>query len=114
MAIDPDELTLGLLEEEVGEPAEDWEARCYEIACHAANIIGPEATAVYGHWLGPVSREGYWAQRAGHPFIPHGWVLLRDGRVLDPTRWSFEAVQPYLFLSVPGPEYDEGGNKMRE
>jgi hypothetical protein len=34
---------------------------------------------------------------------------------VDPTRWVFEHVSPYLYHSNRvGPEYDEGGNRWRE
>jgi hypothetical protein len=49
----------------------------------------------------------------GVPFTRHGWVVLKDGRVLDPTRWVFEDAQPSLYLGPPSEEYDEGGNRWR-
>jgi len=31
-------------------------------------------------------------------FTPHGWIYIQDeGLVIDPTRWAFEAVTPYLY-----------------
>jgi hypothetical protein len=100
------------LEEAVGSTADRWHGRCYEIACVAAKLYG--GRPIYGHWLGGVKNGGHWAERAGHPFIAHGWLLLADGKVLDPTRWSFENVEPYVFVGESEGEYDEGGNRLRE
>jgi len=69
---------------------------------------------VYGHWTGPVSTEGYWRHRAGLPFIHHGWVVLPGGNILDPTRWSFEAVEPYIWVGENDGNYSEGGNDFRK
>lgn len=102
-------ITLEELEEETGMKARQWAGNCYGIACAAADMIGG-AEAVYGHWLGPVSDK---SRFAGRPiFVQHGWVLLRDGRVLDPTRWEFEGVEPYIYVGESD-HYDEGGNGFR-
>lgn len=94
--------TLQQCEKAVGEPATQWVARCYEIACaivDAGLVKGGEA--VYGHWLGPVAPRSHFADRRGTGFIPHGWIWVEDeGMVVDPTRWVFEARTPYLFYEV--------------
>lgn len=46
-------------------------------------------------------------------FIPHGWVLMPDGRIFDPTRWTFEAKSPYLYVGPDRDEYDKGSNQLR-
>lgn len=107
-----DDLTLADCEKALGEKAEAWAGRCYEIASRivAAGLL--DGTAVYGHWLGPVHCQSRFA--GGRPFIQHGWVVFpNDPRVLDPTRWVFEHEAPYLFLGEPGKLYDEGGNEWR-
>lgn len=111
----PAELTVEHLEKFVGMPAEQWHGLCFEIATAAAKLLGNGSVAVYGHYLGEMDPEGYWGPRSELPFVHHGWVRLADGRVLDPTRWSFENVEPYIFRSADAhhPEYDEGGNEWR-
>lgn len=106
----PDELTLRDAELAVGERAPAWAGRCYEIAFALAESGVVDGEAVYGHWLGPVARGTKFDR--GAPFVQHGWVLLPDGRVLDPTRWVFEGRRPYLYLGPPD-HYDEGGNRFR-
>lgn len=109
----PESLTVEKLEEAMGLPRSFWEGQCYGVACAAAELIDG-ARAVYGHWLGGVNEEGFWGDKAGLPFIQHGWVKLPDGRVLDPTRWSFEAAAPYIFLGENEGEYDMGGQSWRK
>jgi hypothetical protein len=96
----PKELpTLAECEKVLGEKAEKWVARCYEISCRivAAGLV--DGVAVYGHWTGDVASGSYFATRSARlPFVNHGWILLKDGRVLDPTRWVFENVAPYLYI----------------
>ncbi len=99
---DPKRLpTLAECEKALGEKAETWVARCYEISCAIVRAGLVKGQAVYGHWVGRVSRKSHFANRRHLPFIPHGWLLLEDGRVLDPTRWVFEAVAPYLYVGEP-------------
>lgn len=107
---DPKALAIEELEEWIGEDAEDWEGRCYEIATMAAELV--DGTPVYGHYTGYVDKDGFWSKSASMPFQRHGWVKLSDGRVLDPTRWSFEGKEPYIYIGS-GEDYDEGGNEFR-
>lgn len=92
--------TLAECEKAIGEKAETWVARCYEISCAIVEAGLVEGEAVYGHWLGPVQPKSHFADRGRLPFIPHGWILLKDGEVLDPTRWVFEAKAPYLYVGL--------------
>ena len=110
----PEDVTIEAIEEVYGYLASEWEGNCFSVATAAAKLV-PGAVAVYGHYHGPVSRDGYWAVRAGLPFQAHGWVLLEDGKILDPTRWSFMAVDPFIHLGLSrsNDDYDEGGNAWR-
>lgn len=94
--------TLEECERALGEKAKAWVARCYEISYRivAAGLVDGEA--VYGHWTGDLAPGSYFARlKRGIPFVPHGWIQLKDGRVLDPTRWVFEDVAPYLYVGEP-------------
>jgi hypothetical protein len=119
MTITADTITIAQIEEEFGHAAASWHGRCFSVATVAANLIArPSATAVYGHYLGNVDPEGYWGARLRTPFTQHGWVALDDGRILDPTRFSFENVEPYVAVFAPDDcafdDYDEGGNVWRK
>ena len=109
--------SLAEAQRRLGEEASKWAGRCYEIACAfvAAGLV--RGTAVYGHFLGRINPESYFGDRHGAPFVQHGWVLLPDGRVFDPTRFGFEndkGEAPYLHVGPLTAEYDEGGNKFRK
>jgi len=96
----PKELpTLAECEKALGEKAEKWVARCYEISCRIVEAGLVDGEAVYGHWTGDIAPGSHFSDRGKRlPFVQHGWILLKDGRVLDPTRWVFEKVEPYLYI----------------
>jgi hypothetical protein len=97
----------------VGSPALRWKKRCYEIATLFVNAGIVDGVAVYGHWLGPIHPNSCFAAKSAAGFCRHGWVKLADGSIVDPTRWCFEAVSPYVFHGPNCGKYDEGGNQLR-
>lgn len=105
----PEDLTIEKLEAAYGKPASEWHGKCSELAWAAIAVLG-QGNYAYGHYHGPVDTDGYWTDRS---FQRHGWVLLDDGRILDPTRWSFENVEPYIYIGRNKTDYDEGGNALR-
>jgi hypothetical protein len=108
----PDKITIKAVERAIGLKAGSWNGKCFEIASGIVAKGLVEGRAVYGHWRGPVHPRSKFAVASTAGFVRHGWVLLPDGRVLDPTRWAFEHVAPYLYLG-DADHYDEGGNKLR-
>jgi hypothetical protein len=83
----------------------------------ASQLVGAKlipGSAVYGHWTGPIAKDSYFHRlgAGAGPFVRHGWILLPDERVCDPTRWVFEDVAPYLYVGEAD-HYDEGGDKFR-
>lgn len=102
--------TLKECEKAIGEPARDWAGRCYEISCKIvdAGLVsrkrGLGGEAVYGHWLGPVSPRSLFADRKA-PFVQHGWIWIEShAMVIDPTRWVFEAKEPYIYADYEIPD----------
>jgi len=108
----PEDLTVKDLEEELDLPTKEWHGKC-SLPAHAAVGLLDGAQFIYGHYLGPIATDGYWGKRLGFP-NHHGWVLLEDDRVLDPTRWSFENKKPYIYIGENDGDYDEGGDFIRE
>jgi len=109
MKLDPHKIA-----EAIGIPLAKWPGNCYGIACAIVDAGLVEGTAVYGHWRGSVAESGFFGPRAHHPFVQHGWIAAPDGRVIDPTRWVFEDVSPYIYVGrADEAEYDEGGNAWR-
>lgn len=104
-------LTVAAAEVAVGSPIADWAGRCYEVSCALVEAKLVDGEAVYGHWRGPIAPGSYFAGRAGTPFVRHGWVVQRGGRVVDPTRFVFTGDAPGIYCGPSGSEYDEGGNE---
>ena len=96
----------------IGVRTEDWKGNCYSISCRIVEAGLVDGEAVYGSWRGPVA-EGSFFESGPRVFVRHGWVDVGDGTVIDPTRWVFENVEPYLYHG-PSDHYDEGNNMLRE
>lgn len=120
-------------------PLKTWPGNCFGVASRLVSENIVKGTAVYGHWNGPVAPSSMFH---GKPIINHGWVRMEDGTVVDPTRYVFEGVAPYIWtgnerdvcesgFENPDPldwecvncgctpeehkswPYDEGGNQLR-
>jgi len=92
--------TIEECEMAIGEPAEKWAGRCFEIASKIVDAgLVPGGEAVYGHWLGEISSKSRFADRRHVGFVQHGWIWVEgEGIVIDPTRWAFEARTPYIYV----------------
>lgn len=95
-------ITIKEAERAIGEPATAWGGRCFEIASRLVKASTVKGTAVFGHWTGPVHPRSRFASR-GAGFVQHGWIVTDDdsGAVIDPTRWAFEAKDPYIYSGEP-------------
>jgi|GEM_PF-2949775 len=107
-------MDINKVAEEIGIPVEDWVAQCYGIACECVKAGVVDGHPVYGHFLGYIEDGSPWDERCGNKtLVVHGWVLMPDGTIFDPTRWQFEANGPYIYVGDDA-DYDEGGNRFRE
>lgn len=108
------DLTIADVVKGIGIPVQQWSGNCYAIACAMLRAKLVRGRPAYGHWLGRVHPQSPFARRGQQPFVRHGWIVIdergdhaqRPGRILDPTRWVFEAREPYLFIGGP-PDQDE-------
>src|SRR5688572_27046285 len=99
-------LTVSQVEKAIGVPVDKWSGNCYSIACSILRARLVKGRPAYGHWLGPVHPKSPFYSRSRAPFQRHGWIVLeergahaqRPGLVLDPTRWVFEAAEPYIYV----------------
>lgn len=92
-----------------GAPAE-WAGCCHQVSSAVADLIGEEHAVVRrGYFLGPVAPDSYFGRLGG--VSQHSWVELRDGRVLDPTRFAIVGGKPWPLWVGPDDEYDIGGCK---
>jgi hypothetical protein len=85
----------------IGIPLDEWPDREDMVAYQVSHVfeIGSYAD---GHYLGLVDPD---APRFGVnsklPMQGHSWIELPDGTIVDPTRWVFENVEPYVALIAP-------------
>lgn len=103
---------VSTLEAAIGIPAENWKGRCHEISSLMLKHYRPkiEAKLCYGMFVGNIASTGYFG---GHPISRHGWLKAKDGMIIDPTRWVFEDVKPYIYYGFDNEEYDFGANEVR-
>lgn len=106
----PEDINVKDVEKAIGIPAKEWVSRCHEIATAVVESGLVKGRAVYGIYTGPVTEGHFSPSRPGHR---HGWVKLSKGRVLDPTRWVFENVPPYIYCGPGAREYDEGMQSLK-
>lgn len=110
----------GLSVEDVAEliaiPLNEWPGNCFGVASKLVEALEWDATAVYGHYLGPIAATC--TMFSPNCVTHHGWVLTKQGVVVDPTRWVFEDVQPSIAIYEPWvadseelSQYDEGGEQ---
>lgn len=101
-----EQLTVAQVEKAIGIPVREWSGKCYAIACEILRAKLVKGRPAYGHWTGDVHPKSPFARDGKRPpIVRHGWIILESGAVLDPTRWVFEAVEPYLYT---GMQQDDG------
>jgi hypothetical protein len=93
----------------IGIKVKDWPGNCYSVAVNIVESGLVEGRPEYGIWQGEIAPGSYFDDR---PIARHGWVRLPDGQVLDPTRWVFEGVDPYIYIGS-GDDYDFGAADLR-
>jgi len=93
-------------------PVKKWPGRCHEIACAMLKAGLVEGKDRYGHYFGPIADDC--EKFGGRAFTHHGWIESGD-KIIDPTRWVFENVDPYIYIGPKDdPDYDFGGNRLRK
>lgn len=100
-----------IVAEQISIPLNKWEGNCYGIACQMLIHDVLEGRPCYGHYHGAVAPDTLFS---GRQIVRHGWIETKDGYIVDPTRWAFENVEPYIFTKKKtlAKEYDEGGQKL--
>ncbi len=101
--------------------AKQWEGRCYEIAgllitkyfskFSHTNIDKSHLKLCYGIWEGDVHPASMFAGKGDS--VRHGWIN-HYGTIIDPTRWVFEHVSPYIYFGPNNGEYDYGAERFRQ
>lgn len=96
-------------------PIDWWPGQCYGIAGELLRKGVVEGSLRYGHWCGPVSPDCVIESfaKGAVMFCRHGWIEQDDNTIVDPTRYVFEAREPYIYIGE-NDHYDAGGNLFRE
>lgn len=95
-----------LLAEAIELPLASWPGNCHAVATRIRDMVPVKGMRLArGHWLGEVDRDSVYHCAP----VQHSWLLLGDGRVLDPTRWAItDPRRPAIHIG-PCDHYDEGG-----
>ncbi len=104
------QLDANRIAERIGVELSDWPGKCYAVACQMLKAKVVKGRPAYGNYHGPVVASSMFF---GKTVVRHGWIERADGMIVDPTRWVFEGVEPYIFVGLPSMEYDEGANLLR-
>lgn len=97
--------------DEICIPVDNWPGNCHAIAIAMIKHEVVEGKAMYGHYHGYIDKDSIFG---GRPFTHHGWVVRADD-IVDPTRWVFEGIDPYIYIGPKDDDaYDPGGNRVRE
>ena len=106
----PGLLDVSRIAERIGMDFSDWPGNCYAVACQMLKCKMVKGRPAYGNYHGPVAPSSMFF---GKKVVRHGWIERADGMIVDPTRWVFEGVEPYIYEGLPSMEYDEGANLLR-
>lgn len=92
-------------------PVDKWPGNCHAIAIAMVKRGVVKGKAIYGHYHGYIDADSIFGPR---PFTHHGWVVTPD-KIIDPTRWVFEGIDPYIYEGPKDDDaYDPGGNRVRK
>lgn len=78
-------------------PLDDWAGNCFAVACQINERLGLGFKPQYGHfrgWVSPLSM--FTSRERALGWCNHGWPVTGAGVVVDPTRFVFEAKEPYI------------------
>jgi hypothetical protein len=100
LVFDPEEVA-----KRIGRDVQDWQGRCHTVAGEFLLHGVVEGDLEYGCYLGPVHPVGLFGllrlDQVQPLFEWHGWIRTKDDLIVDPTRWVFENVEPYVAVIYP-------------
>lgn len=108
-----DELSVEQVSRAIGRNVDLWPGHCYAIASAMLEAGVVAGRCEYGFYYGPISDRSIFSRRAAASGVRHGWIRLPDNTICDPTRWVFEAVEPYIYFGDDQQSYDMGMNRLR-
>lgn len=107
-------MDIQTIEQAIGLKTKYWKGECYSVACDILNANLVEGRAVHGSYFGKIVKTSMFYSK-GLKMARHGWIETPDGKIIDPTRWVFEDVTPYIHeTTVDDPEYDKASSRLRK
>ena len=99
-----------IIASEIDIPLEVWPGNCFGIAEAILRKMPVRGMRMArGHYTGRISRDSVYPGDVAQ----HSWLVLEDGRILDPTRWAMESPKtPRIYLG-DAEDYDEGGMVLK-
>jgi len=95
------QLTIPDIEAAIDLPVEKWVRKCYGVAkaCVDKGLMPEGSEPAYGVWRGPVhSNSVFFDRSVVFGRVRHGWVVLPDETIFDPTQWTLsQPGEPFLF-----------------
>lgn len=89
---------------------EAWKGHCGDLARTVSAMMGGCGCTVEGKYYGPIALDSFFdrdfrsnadvarSSKKRPNFYIHSWIEDR-GFIIDPTRWVFEAAEPYVFVA---------------
>lgn len=91
-------------------PLSLWPGNCHRIAARLLQYQVFDGRLQYGLYKGPIHGHSIFSG----PAVRHGWIRS-DDTIIDPTRWVFEFVTPYIYLGpVESDDYDFAMSELRK
>lgn len=95
----------------IGIPTHEWIGNCHTITTAMIHHKLVRGEICYGHYFGAIHPDSVFGNRQ---FTHHSWIE-RKSTIVDPTRWVFECVSPYIYVGPKDDKnYDFGGNNLRK
>jgi hypothetical protein len=107
-------MDIQIIEQAIGLKTEDWKGECYFVSCLILNANLIKGRAVHGSYFGTIAKASMFYSKNLN-MARHGWIETPDGKIIDPTRWVFEDVEPYIYeTTINDPDYDKASSKLRK
>lgn len=90
------------------DPLQSWFGGCFKIARFTVERMDVPGRAAYGWWTGSISDiAARMFKRNAQGHVRHGWVVMPDGLIFDPTRWTLTGATPSVYYG-PNDFYARG------
>lgn len=89
-------ISINEIESAINTHSDLWIGHCHLTSSKILKSGIITGNLVYGHYHGPIHEDSIFSMDVNPS---HGWIELGDDTICDPTRWVFDNVEPYLYMS---------------